>query len=106
MMRVWIDPDLCTGDGLCNDHCPEMFKILEDGISYVRDVATGEMATDPGGRSSLVHVPERHERYVIDAAVECPGECIFIEEDATYLGPAKRGSGRDDDRDVAGADIR
>ncbi|MBL6619720.1 MAG: 4Fe-4S binding protein, partial [Ilumatobacteraceae bacterium] len=21
-MRVWIDQDLCTGDGLCVDHCP------------------------------------------------------------------------------------
>ncbi|HMK11884.1 MAG TPA: ferredoxin, partial [Acidimicrobiales bacterium] len=24
-MRVWIDQDLCTGDGLCLDHCPDVF---------------------------------------------------------------------------------
>ncbi|NCZ90909.1 MAG: ferredoxin, partial [Actinobacteria bacterium] len=24
-MRVWIDQDLCTGDGLCIDHCPDVF---------------------------------------------------------------------------------
>ncbi|MFN0091068.1 MAG: hypothetical protein ACKVWR_12500 [Acidimicrobiales bacterium] len=24
------------------------------------------------------------ESNVVDAALECPGECIFIEEDATY----------------------
>ncbi|TML19869.1 MAG: ferredoxin [Actinobacteria bacterium] len=35
-MKVWIDQDLCTGDGLCTDHCPEVFVLLEDGISYVR----------------------------------------------------------------------
>ena len=36
-MRVWVDQDLCTGDGLCVDHCPEVFVLLEDGISYVHD---------------------------------------------------------------------
>ncbi len=25
-MRVWIDQDLCTGDGLCTDHCPDLHK--------------------------------------------------------------------------------
>ena len=30
-MRVWIDQDLCTGDGLCVDHCPEVFVQLETG---------------------------------------------------------------------------
>lgn len=90
-MRVWIDPDLCTGDGLCNDHCPEMFAILEDGISYVRDTSTGEMSVDPGGRAGAVAVPVRCEQHVIDAAVDCPGECIFIEEDVTYA-PTSGGS--------------
>ena len=32
-MRVWIDQDLCTGDGLCVDHCHDVFEILEDGIA-------------------------------------------------------------------------
>ena len=31
LMRVWIDQDLCTGDGLCVDHCPDVFVQLEDG---------------------------------------------------------------------------
>ena len=81
-MRVWIDQDLCTGDGLCNDHSVEVFRLQEDGISYVRDVATGEVLTDPGGRTCSVHVPTRLEQTVIDAALVCPGECIFIEEGA------------------------
>ena len=36
-MRVWIDQDLCTGDGLCLDHCPDAFVQLEDGIAYVAE---------------------------------------------------------------------
>ena len=36
-MRVWIDQDLCTGDGLCVDHCPDVFVQLEDGIAYVSE---------------------------------------------------------------------
>ena len=80
-MRVWIDQDLCTGDGLCTDHCPEVFELLEDGISYVRDVSTGAAQHDPGGRLSTVSVPRRLEGSVIDAAEACPGECIFLEPD-------------------------
>jgi len=78
-MRVWIDQDLCTGDGLCTDHCPEVFVLLEDGISYVRD-ADG-VAAGPGGRASIVAVPARREVEVVAAALDCPGECIFVEPD-------------------------
>ena len=45
---VWIDQDLCTGDGLCTDHCPEVFRLLDDGISYVVDAA-GAVHHRPGG---------------------------------------------------------
>jgi ferredoxin len=84
-VRVWIDQDLCTGDGLCTDHCPELFVLLDDGISYVRDPSTGAVANDPGGRTCQVSVPPRFEARVINAALDCPGECIFVEEDATHV---------------------
>jgi ferredoxin len=80
-MHVWIDQDLCTGDGLCEDHCPAVFTLLEDGISYVRDVTTGEVLHDPGGSASRAPVLVRHEQGVIDAALACPGECIFLDLD-------------------------
>lgn len=79
-MRVWIDQDLCTGDGLCVDHCPEVFVLLEDGISYV--TADGRPQNDPGGAGSMVRVPPALDRPVIEAAEDCPGECIFLELDA------------------------
>lgn len=78
-MRVWIDQDLCTGDGLCTDHCPTVFMLLEDGISYVRE-ADGQPAI-PGGSASTVTVPSRYEVDVIAAALDCPGDCIFVEPD-------------------------
>ncbi len=76
-MRVWIDQDLCTGDGLCLDHCPDVFVQLEDGIAYVAE--RGTALNDPGGSGSLAIVPERDVQRVVDAALDCPGECIFIE---------------------------
>jgi ferredoxin len=82
-VRVWIDQDLCTGDGLCEDHTLEVFRLQEDGISYVRDATTGEVLTDPGGRTCSVRVPDRLVSAVIAAATVCPGECIFVEDDAT-----------------------
>ena len=71
-MRVWIDQDLCTGDGLCVDHCPDVFVQLEDGIAYVAEL---------GQVLNLAWVPRRHHRTVLHAAEVCPGECIFIEID-------------------------
>ena len=79
-VRVWVDQDLCTGDGLCTDHCPDVFMLLEDGLSYVRD-ASGSPCNDPGGRVSSVTVPVRLVDQVIVAAIDCPGECIFLEDD-------------------------
>ncbi len=76
-MRVWIDQDLCTGDGLCVDHCPDVFVQLEDGIAYVAE--RGEALNDPGGASSLADVVVRDYAAVVQAADVCPGECIFIE---------------------------
>jgi len=76
-MRVWIDQDLCTGDGLCLDHCPDVFVQLEDGIAYVAEF--GVALNDPGGSGSLASVPDREWQAVVDAADDCPGECIFIE---------------------------
>jgi ferredoxin len=78
-MRVWIDQDLCTGDGICTDHCPEVFTILEDGIAYV--VEDGLILNDPGGARSLAQVPERFEQVVVESSLQCPGECIFVEDD-------------------------
>lgn len=76
-MRVWIDQDLCTGDGLCVDHCHDVFVQLEDGIAYVMEA--GGPLNDPGGSGSLARVTPRHVQQVIHAAEACPGECIFIE---------------------------
>ena len=78
-MHVWIDQDLCTGDGLCLDHCPDVFVQLEDGIAYVAEA--GRALNDPGGAGSLAAVRLRDVGAVIRAAEVCPGECIFIEVD-------------------------
>lgn len=79
-MRVWIDQDLCTGDGLCVDHCHDVFTLLEDGIAYV--VEDRQVLNDPGSSGSLAEVAPRNVPDVVKAAEVCPGECIFIEIDA------------------------
>jgi ferredoxin len=77
VMKVWIDQDLCTGDGLCTDHAPAVFTLLEDGIAYVKE--RGRVLNDPGSSGSLAAVPHALEHEVVAAADDCPGECIFIE---------------------------
>ncbi len=78
-MKVWIDQDLCTGDGLCEEIAPEVFTLLDDGLAYVRD--KGKTLSDPGGVDGLAIVPGGQEDGTIESAEECPGECIFIEVD-------------------------
>jgi len=85
-MKVWIDQDLCTGDGLCEEICPAVFTLLDDGLAYVKE--SGETGVDSDGKPSnhgrefgLVAVEAVMEDMVIEAAEECPGECIFIEHD-------------------------
>ena len=39
-LRVWIDQDLCTGDGLCEEICPDVFTLLDDGLAYVKEGGT------------------------------------------------------------------
>lgn len=34
-MNPVVDRDLCIGCGACEDHCPEVFRIDEGGLSYV-----------------------------------------------------------------------
>ena len=77
LASVRIDQDLCTGDGLCTDHCPDVFTLLEDGIAYVSQA--GVIANDPGGPGSIVEVPAHLDAKVLIAADDCPGECIFVE---------------------------
>ena len=80
-MKVWIDQDLCTGDGLCEEIAPDVFVLLDDGLAYVRE---GEKiyaasAGNPEGSAGLAGFAEDQLDAVVEAAEECPGECIFIE---------------------------
>lgn len=84
--KVWIDQDLCTGDGLCVEIVPSVFFMSDDGLAYVKEV------DDPTGfgedgepklkmQSGMANVPSDLEEAVLEASEECPGECIFIERD-------------------------
>ena len=35
MAKVTIDESLCTGCGLCETSCPEVFKVGDDNIAHV-----------------------------------------------------------------------
>jgi ferredoxin len=78
-MKVWIDQDLCTGDGLCEEICPSVFTLLDDGLAYVKE--GDQVKNSPGGAEGLALVPSGMEDAVTEASEECPGECIFIEND-------------------------
>ncbi len=73
-LRVWIDQELCTGDGLCVQYAPEVFEFDVDGLAYVKDGA-GELHATPGAR---VDVPVSLRLDVIASAKECPGDCIHV----------------------------
>jgi ferredoxin len=64
---------------LCEEICPPVFTLLDDGLAYVKD--GDAIMSDPGGQAGIVAVPSDLEDAVQEASEECPGECIFIEAD-------------------------
>ena len=57
-MKVWIDQDLCTGDGLCEEIAPAVFFGQDDGLFYVKETAGNygeeklfDGSNNPGGFS-------------------------------------------------------
>ncbi|HHY09640.1 MAG TPA: ferredoxin [Firmicutes bacterium] len=34
-MNPKVDPDLCIGCGLCEEICPEVFEMGDDGLAHV-----------------------------------------------------------------------
>ena len=97
-LMVWIDQDLCTGDGICEEIAPDVFQGRDDGLWVVKETASnfgadivfdGEQA--PDGARGVARVPEDQIDIVVESAEECPGECIMIEPfDADTF--AKRGA--------------
>jgi ferredoxin len=73
-LEVWIDQDLCTGDGLCVQYAADVFELDIDGLAYVKG-ADGELRQQAGAR---VGVPASLLLDVVDSAKECPGECIHV----------------------------
>ncbi|HHF98213.1 MAG TPA: ferredoxin [Candidatus Aerophobetes bacterium] len=61
--KVWIDEDACTGCGLCEDTCPDVFE--------VNDVAVVKEDADFN----------EFEEEIKEAAEDCPSEAIHYEEE-------------------------
>jgi ferredoxin len=81
--RVWIDQDLCTGDGLCEEIAPKVFTLMDDGLAYVREdghVYDGTNPNFPKGSRGLARIPEGMLEAALEASDECPGECIFVQD--------------------------
>jgi ferredoxin len=73
-LEVWIDQDLCTGDGICAQYAPDVFELDVDGLAYVKD-EEDELCATPG---AAVPVPLSLLRDVADSAKDCPGDCIHV----------------------------
>lgn len=63
-MEVRIDEDLCTGCGLCEETCPDIFKMNDD-----KDIAE-VIKTD---------YDEYDEECIQEAVESCPSEAILTE---------------------------
>lgn len=73
-LEVWIDQDLCTGDGICAQYAPDVFELDIDGLAYVKG-ADAQLRQDPG---ATVRVPLPVLSDVVESAMDCPGECIHV----------------------------
>lgn len=89
MTTVWIDADNCMGAGTCSQIVPDVFHARADGIWAVKESERyfGETVVFDGGQGpghgpdgieGAARVPAELHDLVIEAAEECPAECIFI----------------------------
>lgn len=90
MATVWIDTDECMGAGTCAQIAPQIFIDRGDGVWAVKESAsyfdrevvfdglTGE-GHGPDGYEGRARVPESLLDLVVEAAEECPGECIHVD---------------------------
>ncbi len=89
-LMVWIDQDLCTGDGICEEITPDVFVGRDDGLWVVKEEAKHFGRTvvfdgvegdghGPEGSRGLARIPDALVADAIESAEECPGECIMIE---------------------------
>lgn len=88
-VKVWIDQDLCTGDGLCVEIEPAIFEMHDDGLAYVKEASWPTLYSKDGKTATndpilqmadgMASVPDALLESCIDAAEECPGECIYLE---------------------------
>ncbi|MCX6993143.1 MAG: ferredoxin [Kiritimatiellaeota bacterium] len=62
-MKASVDPDVCTGCGLCVDTCPAVFE-MDDAVAKVL----------------VANVPEDVLDTCREAADNCPVEAISIKE--------------------------
>ncbi len=63
-MRPVVDETLCIGCGTCEEICPDVFQVGDDGLSHV-------IAADPVAACADVGCCE-------EAAEECPVDAISI----------------------------
>ena len=67
-MKVWIDQDLCTGDGLCEEIAPDVFTLLDDGLAYVKEGKKiyAEAKGNPQGADGMADDARRQAAAVCD----------------------------------------
>ena len=93
-LEVWIDQDLCTGDGICVQYAPEVFELDIDGLAYVKS-DEDELLQDKGATTP---VPLPLLQDVVDSAKECPGDCIHVRrvsDNVEVFGPGRGVDGSD-----------
>ena len=89
-MKVWIEQTECMGAGTCEQIAPEVFGGRSDGVWVVKEDASHFGVTTvfdgvdapghgPDGAGGIARVPETLTDLTMDAAEECPAECIHSE---------------------------
>lgn len=78
MYKVVLTRSECIGCGNCEEECPVLFEVQEDGYSHIRMSSSA---------SDMEEVELSDPECVVEAAHSCPVECIIVYEGDEQIAP-------------------
>lgn len=75
MFKIVLERKKCTSCGTCEDTCPEIFELIDDGLSHIKGANVEDVE----------ELEIEDANCSVDAAEVCPVMCIHVYENGEEI---------------------